>query len=205
MNKCVCGERNANECEEEWGTDCDLGNNEKYVKVSQVNLPAPVAWDAPLGAIINGRTHMDWLEGYPFECEAGPLTLCTDWVELRRCFEYLADWVQALPTAAPAPVAQGEPVAWRYQDSRGHYRYVSHKPDTNWSPPDILKPIPLFTAAPAPVAQPLTHEQVKTAADHLWLSGAGLLTFEAGVRFAERAHGIKATGQENNNGKVPRV
>ena len=55
------------------------------------NKPAPVAQDAPLGAIINGRTHMDRLEGYPFECEAGPLTLCTDWVELRRCFEHLAD------------------------------------------------------------------------------------------------------------------
>ena len=43
MNKCSCGERNVNECDEEWGPDCDLGNNEKYVKVLQVNLPAPVA------------------------------------------------------------------------------------------------------------------------------------------------------------------
>jgi hypothetical protein len=53
MNKCSCGERNVNECDEEWGPDCDLGNNEKYVKVSQVNLPAPVA--QPL----------TWYEGAP--------------------------------------------------------------------------------------------------------------------------------------------
>ena len=65
-----------------------------------MRFPAPVAQDAPLGAILNGRTHMDRLEGYPFECEAGPLTLCTDWVELRRCFEHLADWVQALPAVS---------------------------------------------------------------------------------------------------------
>jgi hypothetical protein len=65
----------------------------------------PVAHDAPLGAILNGRIYMDRLDGYPFECEAGPLHLCDDWVELRRCFEHLADWVMALP-AAPAPVAQ---------------------------------------------------------------------------------------------------
>ena len=30
-------------------------------------------------------------------------SVSTDWVELRRCFEHLADWVQAMP-AAPAPV-----------------------------------------------------------------------------------------------------
>ena len=85
--------------------------------------PAPVAQDAPLGAIINGRTHMDRLEGYPFECEAGPLTLCTDWVELRRCFEHLADWVQALD-AAPAPVltpAQIESAARRLAAAKSYH------------------------------------------------------------------------------------
>ena len=148
MNKCACGERNTNECEEECGTDCDLGNNEKYVKVSQVNLPAPVAM-------------------VQMRCRGGA-------------------WREVQPTKTePTP------------ELRADYLMKAH--------PGVYEVRRLYTAAPAPVAQPLTHEQVKTAADHLWLSGAGLLTFEAGVRFAERAHGIKATGQENNNGKVPRV
>ena len=34
MTKCVCGVKLASECDEEWGPDCDLGNNEKYVKVA---------------------------------------------------------------------------------------------------------------------------------------------------------------------------
>ena len=43
------------------------------------------------GAIVNGRFYADRLEhDYKFECEAGPLHLCTDWVEFRRCFEWLA-------------------------------------------------------------------------------------------------------------------
>ncbi len=43
------------------------------------------------GAIVNGRVYADRLEhDYKFECEAGPLHLCADWVELRRCFEWLA-------------------------------------------------------------------------------------------------------------------
>ena len=43
------------------------------------------------GAIVNGRVYADRLEhDYKFECEVGPLHLCTDWVEFRRCFEWLA-------------------------------------------------------------------------------------------------------------------
>ncbi len=67
MNKCACGERNASECEEEWGPDCDLGNNEKYVKVVKPNTPAPVAqpdhetWRAELWELIDGyRKGHDW-------------------------------------------------------------------------------------------------------------------------------------------------
>jgi len=61
------------------------------------------------GAIVNGRVYADRLEhDYTFECEAGPLHLCNDWVEFRRCFEWLAEHVT--PPARPAPVQ--EPVAW---------------------------------------------------------------------------------------------
>jgi hypothetical protein len=51
------------------------------------------------GAIENGRAYADRLEShYNFECEAGPLQLCSDWVEFRRCFEWLCEHV-----AAPQP------------------------------------------------------------------------------------------------------
>lgn len=45
-------------------------------------------------------------------------------------------------------------------------------------------------ATPATVAQPLTHAQVTTEARRRLLSGSEVLTFDAGVRFAERAHGV---------------
>ncbi|AHC48979.1 hypothetical protein [Achromobacter xylosoxidans] len=47
----------------------------------------------PSGAIVNGRVLADRLEAYPFESQGGDLRLCSDWVEFRRCFEYLAEWV----------------------------------------------------------------------------------------------------------------
>ncbi|WP_238919369.1 hypothetical protein [Achromobacter xylosoxidans] len=58
----------------------------------------------PTGAIVNGRTLADRLEAYPFQIEGGDLRLCADWVEFRRCFEYLAEWV-----GRPAPAAGGQP------------------------------------------------------------------------------------------------
>lgn len=46
----------------------------------------------PAGAIVNGRTLLDRLEStYSFECDAGPLRLCSDWHALRQCFEHLAE------------------------------------------------------------------------------------------------------------------
>jgi hypothetical protein len=49
------------------------------------------------GAIVNGRTLMDRIEAYPFESEGGDLRMCSDWHELRRCFEHLADYVSPHP------------------------------------------------------------------------------------------------------------
>lgn len=48
--------------------------------------------EVPLGAIENGRAFADRLETYPFECEGGNLSMCTDWQELRRCFDHLSEW-----------------------------------------------------------------------------------------------------------------
>ena len=53
--------------------------------------------DFPAGAIVNGRTLMDRIEAYPFASEGGDLRMCSDWHELRRCFEHLADYVSPRP------------------------------------------------------------------------------------------------------------
>jgi len=44
---CACGDRPASECDEEWGPNCDLGNNEKHARVSPVD---PAVIDAALAA-----------------------------------------------------------------------------------------------------------------------------------------------------------
>ena len=61
---------------------------------------------------------------------------------------------------AIAEAEKQEPVAWRYQDARGHYRYVTHRPDVAWAPNDILKPIPLYTHPPKREWVGLTDEQI---------------------------------------------
>ena len=35
--KCTCGIRLASECDEEWGPECDLGNNPEFVTVFDQN------------------------------------------------------------------------------------------------------------------------------------------------------------------------
>jgi hypothetical protein len=59
--------------------------------------------DHPTGAILNGLAHIDRLEGTGLECEAGTLSNCADWHELKRCFEFLAEWVDRAALAAQAP------------------------------------------------------------------------------------------------------
>lgn len=65
----------------------------------------------PAGAIVNGRTLADRLEAYPFQSEGGDLRLCADWVEFRRCFEYLAEWVGS---RAPAAGDALDAARWRF-------------------------------------------------------------------------------------------
>lgn len=45
--KCKCGDRPVNQCDEEWGPNCDLGNNEKFVRVTQQPKPQPAEVPAP--------------------------------------------------------------------------------------------------------------------------------------------------------------
>ncbi|MPS42744.1 MAG: hypothetical protein E2597_01070 [Stenotrophomonas sp.] len=63
--------------------------------------------EIPQGAIINGAAFADRLEhDYQFECPGGPLVNCTDYVEFRRCFDFLAQWASGLPPLYAAPPAQ---------------------------------------------------------------------------------------------------
>lgn len=38
---CVCGDRLASLCDEEWGPDCDLGNNAAHARVSSASCIVP--------------------------------------------------------------------------------------------------------------------------------------------------------------------
>jgi hypothetical protein len=58
--------------------------------------------EVPLGAIENGRAFADRLEAYPFECQGGNLNMCSDWQELRRCFEHLSEWAMHGQSETPA-------------------------------------------------------------------------------------------------------
>lgn len=62
--------------------------------------------------------------------------------------------VYTTPPNVAAPLVQ-EPVAWRYTDARGHYRYRGYVPnfDVEYK---LLKPQPLYATSPAaPVQEPL--------------------------------------------------
>lgn len=58
--------------------------------------------DVPMGAIENGRAFAERLEAYPFECQGGDLNMCSDWQELRRCFDHLSEWAMHRQQETPA-------------------------------------------------------------------------------------------------------
>lgn len=58
--------------------------------------------EVPLGAIENGRVFAERLEAYPFECHGVNLNMCSDWQELRRCFEHLSEWAMHSQDETPA-------------------------------------------------------------------------------------------------------
>jgi hypothetical protein len=77
-----------------------------------------------------------------------------------------------------------KPVAWRYQDARGNYRYRGYVAgfDVEYA---ILKPVPLFTAPPQ--RKPLTDEEIYDMYNEP-RSDAEMVAF---ARAVEAAHGIK--------------
>ncbi|HHH6630521.1 TPA: hypothetical protein ACP2SW_000466 [Escherichia coli] len=74
--------------------------HEKFSALAAEN--AALKSEAPLGAIENGRAFAERLEAYPFECQGGNLNMCSDWQELRRCFEYLSEWAMHSQAETPA-------------------------------------------------------------------------------------------------------
>ncbi len=102
-----------------------------HVEQALSKLRAPVAYERPLGAIINGRTLAERLEAYGFECEAGDLRLCNDWVEFRRCFEHLAEWASTLasaPVAGEARTEGGDPASPRDDSDRTYDKPIGYLP-----------------------------------------------------------------------------
>ena len=86
---------------------------------------------------------------------------------------------------------QAEPVAWRYQDAKGHYRYRGYIAgfDSEYA---ILKPVPLYTSPPQ--RKPLTGEQIEFAWMKAMQSTPGTtLPIHEFARALEQAHDIKET------------
>ena len=111
------------------------------------------------GAIVNGRVYADRLEHhYKFECEAGPLHLCNDWVEFRRCFDWLAEHATP-PAAQPAPVLEGRD--WSLLEAtqeslREHMAEIKR----------------LKAAQPAPVQEPFCFVYVENGEEYFAPKGA---------------------------------
>jgi len=102
---------------------------------AQLAQPAPV--QEPVGcegAIVNGRVYADRLEhDYKFECEAGPLHLCNDWIEFCRCFEWLA--THTTPPAAQPVI----PDAMTSADIQEHIEYVAGWNDCRQAMMEMMK------------------------------------------------------------------
>lgn len=94
-----------------WVRNSDYNKIQSQLTALTSQLESVVAENAarksevPLGAIENGRAFADRLEAYPFECQGGNLSMCSDWQELIRCFEHLAEWAMHGQDETPATSA----------------------------------------------------------------------------------------------------
>ena len=99
--------------------------------------------------------------------------------------------INALRTALEQQV---EPGAWRTFDGEGGYDYRTYEDNEDYAaewakrnPRHVGWVDPLYTTPPQ--RKPLTDEEIKEAAPAYAVDD--FLDFNAGVRFAEAAHGIK--------------
>jgi Lar family restriction alleviation protein len=64
--------------------------------------PAEQPHDFPMGAIENGKAFIERLEAnYRFEDDGRPLARNAEWDELKRCFDYMADYLLRHPAQQP--------------------------------------------------------------------------------------------------------
>lgn len=101
------------------------------IQQAEAKTDEPV--DFPAGAIVNGRTLIERIEAYPFESQGGGLRMCSDWHELRRCFEHLADYVSAHPAqgvpdieAAAKKLAECMDYPWEHMPEKGRANMRKH-------------------------------------------------------------------------------
>jgi len=88
---------------ERYGRQTDITIDNLELKMAQMAAEnAALKLEVPMGAIENGRVFADRLEAYPFECQGGNLNMCSDWQELRRCFEHLSEWAMHGQSETPA-------------------------------------------------------------------------------------------------------
>ena len=149
------------------------------------------------------------------ECEA---CFTPDVCQLRgTCDHYAAEQLR-VARAAPAPVltpaqAHADELLWSL---KGAANYLDKLGGVSQSYRVLVNRVEATGKPAAPVltpAQALSDEQIDKmleAERMRWSSRNGPPTYEFALAFAraiERAHGIttKATGQEYNNGKVPRL
>jgi hypothetical protein len=87
----------------------------------------------------------------------GPFLVSKEFEAAWKASIYGATGKGQISAAPPQRQPQGEPVAWRYQDASGHYRYRGYVPnfDKEYA---ILKPVPLYTTPPQ--RAPLTIAQI---------------------------------------------
>lgn len=83
--------------------------------------------DVPMGAIENGRAFAERLEAYPFECQGGDLNMCSDWQELRRCFDHISEWAMHSQQETPATDAYLAEVRAQGVEMFGQYHNFSQK------------------------------------------------------------------------------
>ncbi len=135
--------------------------------------------------------------------------------ETNSCFShwnmqvaFKAGWMQALATPPSASASQAEPVAWMnpkvcFVGGAFRWHVKGEEPDKGFM-------IPLYTAATQ--ARPASGEAKPLTADEViaefmrpvHLYGESASWFEAGVRFAERAHGIGPSAASPGTGTEER-
>jgi hypothetical protein len=116
----------------------------------------------PMGAITNGRVFIGRLETYGFEQEATTLNMCVDWDELKRCFEYMAEYILR-PQHTPAPSEEKWLYVQKQMINDKRFLVLTPTQETNLDAECMgkIKLMPLENTAPAVSADVTDREAVR--------------------------------------------